>query len=460
MLTSKRIYGIDFGKGLAVAGMLFAHTFEGGICDWEYDVEMKYLSRVPSFISIIGAPVMLICLMGLFFTYLTSMTCIMSMIRIEKKGDAAVISYLFYRFAFALVLKAVELVMSSWWREYGVFSTMTLSLPKAAIDREGGTLDSVGFCGFFVPFLVFLVRKIPRVKENVFHQVAILTIFACSLLLGYNKIADVAITFSTWCFKNEFNLLGTFFSKVGSGPFMLAQCVPFGIIGGALSLLIIYNKEWKYLCRYCCSLIAFTLIVTVVFFLSSPNPFEELVSERKPYFLRFLELCFETCVCVLVLYYTDNENRPIDHRYSMQKDLTPFRRISCVSLSAFIYEMWVSRQLRKVFAVFVGQPYDPTTKEIGWSLWTVLFFMVINFIIDLFIICEWEKIHFNFSCEHLIANILSYIFGRKEAVNWKENNDKVIYGPNKELEAEILSSKKEIELSTTSVQIQLQNVDI
>ena len=77
--------------------------------------------------------------------------------------------------------------------------------------------------------------------------------------------------------------------------------------------------------------------------------------------------------------------------------------------------------------------------------------MVMNFSIDLCIIYQWEKIHFNFSCEHLIANILSYIFGRKETVNWKENNEKVIYGPNKELEAEILSSRKEVELPSSQV---------
>ena len=113
-MSSKRIYGIDFGKGIAIAGMLLAHTFEAGICDKQLDIELKYISMIPVVIKVIGAPILLICLMGLFFTYLTSMSCTMSILRIEKKGEKYVISYLIYRLAFAIVLKGVELFMLTW----------------------------------------------------------------------------------------------------------------------------------------------------------------------------------------------------------------------------------------------------------------------------------------------------------------------------------------------------------
>lgn len=441
-MSSKRIYGIDFGKGLAIAGMLLAHTFEAGICDWQHDVELKFLNMVPFAVKVVGAPIMLVCMMGLFFTYLTSMTCTMSCLRAEKKGDGAVLSYLLYRFAFAVVLKAVELVMSNWWENFGIFDTMTISFPTTDLDRTGGTLDSVGICGFLVPLLVYLVRKLPKVKENCFYQVACLTTIGLLLLLGYNYIADAALAASAWCYNYKFNLVGTFLSKVGSGSFMLAQCIPFGIIGGALSLIYVNKRDWKYMWRYCGVILSVTLVVTAYFFLCTPNPFEEVMSERKPCFVRFLEVSVETLACVFVSYYTDNEKRPLVQRYHLNKNLTFFRRISCASLSAFVYEKWVSKQLRKVFSIFVGQPYDEITREVYWNLWTVLIFMLVNYAIDLWVLSLWEKIHFNFSCEHLIANILSSIFGRKEEVNWKESNDKVIYGPNKELEAEILLNSK------------------
>lgn len=43
-----------------------------------------------------------------------------------------------------------------------------------------------------------------------------------------------------------------------------------------------------------------------------------------------------------------------------------------------------------------------------------------------------------------------YIFGREEKVNWKENNDKIIYGPNKELQEQIQRQSKLIEESKYS----------
>ena len=98
----------------------------------------------------------------------------------------------------------------------------------------------------------------------------------------------------------------------------------------------------------------------------------------------------------------------------------------------------------------MGPPYDPLTREVFWSMWTVLIFIIVNYTLDLVIITLWEKINFNFSCEHLIANILSYIFGREEKVNWKENNDKIIYGPNKELQEQIQRQSKLIEESKYS----------
>ena len=64
-MSSKRIYGIDFGKGIAIAGMLLAHTFEAGICDKQLDIELKYISMIPVIIKVIGAPILLICLMVL-----------------------------------------------------------------------------------------------------------------------------------------------------------------------------------------------------------------------------------------------------------------------------------------------------------------------------------------------------------------------------------------------------------
>ena len=70
-MANQRIYGFDYGKGLAILGMLLAHTFEAGICDWNHDVEMHYLQRIPKWVIVIVSPFALVCMMGLFFTFIT-----------------------------------------------------------------------------------------------------------------------------------------------------------------------------------------------------------------------------------------------------------------------------------------------------------------------------------------------------------------------------------------------------
>ena len=70
----KRISGFDTGKGIAVLGMIIAHTFEGGICQWDYDVEINFFKRIPFVVVLLLSPLALILLMGLFFTFISSIT--------------------------------------------------------------------------------------------------------------------------------------------------------------------------------------------------------------------------------------------------------------------------------------------------------------------------------------------------------------------------------------------------
>lgn len=62
----------------------------------------------------------------------------------------------------------------------------------------------------------------------------ILTSVAVVLLYFYLNIADFAILLSDWFKKYRFNFISMLLSIVGTGPFMIAQCLPFGLVGGAL----------------------------------------------------------------------------------------------------------------------------------------------------------------------------------------------------------------------------------
>ena len=69
--------------------------------------------------------------------------------------------------------------------------------------------------------------------------------------------------------------------------------------------------------------------------------------------------------------------------------------------------------------------------------------MIVNFVIDLLLVRAWGKANFVFSCERLIGAIMSWLFGRTEKVDWKANNDKIIYGPLRANEEEIMTKGTE-----------------
>ena len=459
-MSSKRIYGFDYGKGLAILGMLIAHTFEAGICDWNHEIESHYISRIPIPILVILAPFALICLMGLFFTFITSMTCTMNIIRIESKGKEAVMSYFLYRFAFAVVLKFVEIFFREWWKNFGIFQTMHIQFPVIELGTDGGTLDSIGFCGLLVPVSVYLVRRFSWVRKDYKRQVVILSAIAVLLLIFYLPIADFFVMMANWLFKYDFNFLGIVFSKVGKGSFMIAQSFPFGLVGGCISIIMVSTKLWKPLWIYASTMMSIAIILGIYYLLTNPDPFANVLSYRKPSFVRFCELGFECLVIVFAVHLSDNESRPLLKRYQFNKHVTFLRRLSCVSLSCYIWEAWVSLQIRKFFVVVVGPPYDLEKKESLWSFWAVGAFMIVNMVVDLYIITFWEKIQFRFSSERTIAWILSWLFNRKEEVDWKASNRKIIYGPINDLEKEIIESDDKKAKKSLSSEVQMVEVDM
>lgn len=214
-MPSQRIYGFDYGKGLAIVGMLLAHTFEGGICNWDHRAESSYLQRIPTVVIVILSPIALICLMGLFFTFITSITCSISVMRIEKKGKKAVMAYFLYRFMFGVVLKLMYTFLLNWWDKFGLFDTMKIAFPETELSTSGNTLDSIGACGFLVPVAVYYIRKLPFARDWKV-QVGILTSVAVVLLYFYLNIADFAILLSDWFKKYRFNFISMLLSIVGT----------------------------------------------------------------------------------------------------------------------------------------------------------------------------------------------------------------------------------------------------
>ena len=186
-IEMKRIAGFDSGKGIAVLGMMIAHTFEGGLCQWSHDVELSFLKTMNIWVLILLSPFSIILMMGLFFTFISSITCSISVLSKEKYGDHIILQYIFYRLVFAIILKGMEIILTSWWKQFDPFDQMTIQLPIATIPRSSHTLDSVGARGWIVPLVVFIIRKI-RGPHHILVQISLLSSIALLLLVFTNLL--------------------------------------------------------------------------------------------------------------------------------------------------------------------------------------------------------------------------------------------------------------------------------
>lgn len=406
----ERISGFDTGKGIAVLGMIIAHTFEGGICQWDYDLETAFMKKIPLWLLFLFSPLALILLMGLFFTFISSITCTLSVIHKENNGNM-VRAYITYRFMFAIVLKGMELFCTALWKEYGIFETMKLQFPIVQIPRYSHTLDSVGFCGWFVPLLVFGIRKTPF-KSKPFYQVGVLSVIALVLLSFSNPIATFCMTTAHTFEKYDMNVLSLLFSKFGSGPFMLAQTLPFGIIGGCIAILITEFPTCKELWIYDFVFSPVTVIVAIITLFFTEDFWGQVSHELKPPAVRLMELLVELNIIVIGIYLLEDPRRPASQRKKLKQRGIFLRRISVVSLTAFIFEQFVCWETMKLFYMIFGLAVNTDTKEYLWNVPTTIGYAVFTTGVDLVIIRVWELIHFRLSCEYFMGLLLSLLFNK------------------------------------------------
>lgn len=61
----KRLYGLDFGRGLAILGVIFAHSFMGQVTGWNSNILFDLAKKTPIVLLIlVFIPVVALTLMG------------------------------------------------------------------------------------------------------------------------------------------------------------------------------------------------------------------------------------------------------------------------------------------------------------------------------------------------------------------------------------------------------------
>lgn len=139
-------------------------------------------------------------------------------------------------------------------------------------------------------------------------------------------------------FFEEHNLNGVsiIFSKIGSGPFMLAQCIPFGLVGGAIAIMLSENLTCQILWRFSIIFSSITTLLALLLILRVKDFWYQTLQENKPPSVRLMELVVETNIIVLGVYLCEDPRRSPEKRGVLIRKGTFLRRISVLSLTAFI----------------------------------------------------------------------------------------------------------------------------
>lgn len=181
----KRYIGLDFGRGIAILGVILAHSFEGRVTHWDSAVLFNLASQIPIVLLIIlFVPIVVGSTLGSLFSFITAIGVTISSLRIRQKGLRYVFKYIIVKVIFALLLKGLE----DFWvtvLKFPFFQNEYLEIPRVHLRYWAHSLDNVGCYSWLIPLVVLGITSIPRLKYK--YQVAILTVISF-LLLWYNNI--------------------------------------------------------------------------------------------------------------------------------------------------------------------------------------------------------------------------------------------------------------------------------
>lgn len=440
----KRLVGLDYGRGLAIMGLLFTHSIMGSITHWKIDILFDLAGKIPVILVVLLlAPIALLGMMGSLFSFATAICVTLSSIKIHEKGWKYLIQYCVMKMVFAFILKGLEDFWSQICSDYNLFRSGKLEFPTVYIFYWAHTLDDVGFFSWSVPLLVAIVTSIP--KMHYYGHMAILTVIAVVLLYFNQYFIEWFKILADFSKEKEFYLFYYLFMKCADGAFAIAQYFPFGILGGAYGLMMSKTRDFKVYWTYT-GILSFILFLGFIRFV----PFEEDIISRsfgwiKPNCFLFLMGIIQSIAVIICLHFTDNPKRDINKRYSAIKKTAFLRRINCLSLTAYVVDRGYNDLIYRIFKLFFGPGADYDKKSFLWPWYLAVLYMIVCVWVWSIIVKLWEKIEFRFCVESQLSTIMCWLFNQPYN---KMDYKTAIYGPINDIQQEIEAmnqSKQDIE---------------
>lgn len=456
-IMGKRLIGLDYGRGLAVMGLILCHSIMGAVTNWTPSILFDLAGKIPIILAIfILVPVVFMGMMGSLFSFITAICVTISSIKIRSKGLKYLFQYCFMKIVFAFILKGLEDFWSQVLVDYDMFKRGRIEFPSVSIFYWAHTLDDVGFFSWSIPLLVAAVTSIP--KMHYYGHVAILTVLALILLYFNQYGVEFAKILADWFKEKELYLFHYLFMKVADGAFAIAQYFPFGILGGAYGILFTQTRDFSVYWKYT-GILSFFLLLGFIRFV----PFEEDIIVRsfgwiKPNCFLFLMGIVQAVAMLIVMHFTDNPKRDLQKRYSAIKKTTFLRRINCLSLTAYIAEKAFNKIVYVIFKVFFGPGADFDTGTFVWPWYIAVLYMIVCVWLWCILVKLWEKAEFRFCAESQLSYIMSWLF--QQPYN-KMDYKNAIYGPINEIQSEIerMKVKQSGKTEMDSEEIEMAIVD-
>ena len=443
----KRLYGLDFGRGLAILGVIFAHSFMGQVTGWNSNILFDLAKKTPIVLLIlVFIPVVALTLMGSLFSFITAVCVTISSIKITAKGGNLIWRYIVMKMVFAFVLKFLEDFWGQFLNDVNFFKEHRFYIPTTTLLYWSHTLDDVGFFSWFVPLLVYLFSKIPRLDYR--HCMAIFTVLGIVLLQFNDVTIEYCIKLGEWFESHEFYFFYYLTTKLDNGAFAILQYIPFGMFGAAFGLLFSHTNDFKQYWTYCAILSVICFAFGIPNLLNDYKTFVTAVfGWIKPKSYLFFMGAVQSIAMLICMHLADNPKRPVEKRYRTVRRTTFLRRINVLSLTAYIFEPRYNRTVLMFYKLLFGEGADRQQEICLWSWHVVLLYMLLCTVLWAFICVLWEKGHFRFSMEYQLSCIMSWLF--QQPYN-KMDYKSAIYGPveelKKEMEAEKTKTPAEVEV--------------
>lgn len=445
-----RFYGLDSAKGIAILGMVLSHSFMGTIANWNPEVLFSFVEKVPIVLLIILlVPIALFSQMGSMFSFISAICVTLSFLKISKKGWSVVWRYILMKMVFGFLLRWVEIFWNIWTVDFDPLENRKLQWPIVGIPFYGHTLDCIGFIGWTIPLVLYVIRLIPFLHEPRWQVLLlyvlsiIITIFSRSISKGFGFVEE-------WCRTNHLYLCEYLASKASSGPFQTFQIWPFGLVGACVGIILHNGLDMKKLLKFSYLVLAVNMILGIIMFTKVNDFLTELFENFKPEGFMLIMLVVQLYFVLWFIQLFDNPNRPLYKRKMIMKHTCFLRRVNTLSLTAYILEPFLSKKMYTLFQIPFGPAINSDGKEFIWDWPVVGLYALTTTLVAVGIAQLWEYGDFRGSIESQIGWIMQKIFNRRyDKMDYKVN----IYGEYEE----VPTSTPELAVAPSEIEVEVTN---